>query len=239
MFRNIIFAAVFSLLEICLIFPSGATVIGNGNIVTVNRPVSSPFGGMILEIKGELSVYQSETAKIVISIDSNLEQFVQTEIKDGILRIKSKGPEGLRPVKCTVDVCTRNINSLTVSGSGKIHIIDKISAESLVLKISGSGEIEGEVECTDLAAEISGSGKILLTGKSQMAAFGVSGSGIYECERLEAGRVHITASGSVKALVNAIEYLQLRISGSGDIFYRGNPIITTLESGTARIKALE
>lgn len=239
MFRNLIFFAAFGLAGLCFIFPSGATVSGNGTIVTVNRSVSSPFNGIVLEIKGELNIFQSETAKIVLSMDSNLEQYVQTEMSGGILRIKSKGPEGLRPTKCVIDVYTPVINSLTVSGTGKLLFADKIRTSSLQLKISGSGEIEGEAECTDLNAEISGSGKMILAGKTQMASLGVSGSGSYECEKLEAGRVHITASGSVRALVHAVEYLQLRGSGSGDIFYRGNPIITTLEPGTARIRALE
>ena len=238
MLRNIIFIAFFALAGVSLIFPTGVAEAGNGNIITVNRPVSSSFSGIVLGIKGELRVYQSETTDITISIDSNLEEFVQTEVVNGILEIKSSRRAGIRPTENAITIHLPEITKLAVSGTGKIFLIDTIFSESLHLEISGSGEIEGEVECANLSANISGSGKMTLTGKSQIARFGASGTATYECVQMEANRLNITASGSVKALVNAIEYLELRISGTGNIQYRGSPIITLLDSGSAKISAL-
>ena len=212
---------------------------GNRDIITVDRPVSSSFERIVLKISGEVRIYQSEEAKVSVTTDSNLEKYIQTEIKNGVLEIKTDRREGLRPSKNIITVYMPVIAELDISGSGTINFMNKISGEALRRTISCSGEIQGELEYNNLFANIRGSGGITLTGKSQKAELDISGSGAFECLELEAQDVIVKISGSGNTRVNAINNLTGRISGAGNIVYKGSPKITYSGSGSGTLKTLD
>jgi hypothetical protein len=69
--------------------------------------------------------------------------------------------------------------------------------------------------------DISGSGDASVDGDADDAQFTVTGSGDIAADRLVARKVAVSISGSGDARVNATEALDARVSGSGDVAYRG------------------
>ena len=87
-----------------------------------------------------------------------------------------------------------------------------------------------------MKATISGSGDITLNGKTTDFEVRVSGSGDVNAYDLSALNVTANVSGSADIEVTATEMIQARVSGSGDISYRGNPKkIDTKSSGSGDI----
>jgi hypothetical protein len=239
MFQKIFVLVVFGFVNINMIFATGETeIIGNGNIVIVDRTVSLPFNSIELTTGLIINLYQADEPRIEIKADSDIEPYIQTEIDNNVLTIQRTHGVRLRPTECIILVYMPNIASLKSSGSGRIIFMDTIKTDNLKLEITGSGEIEGRIESENLNMRISGSGKIRLSGTSNKAVIGITGSGRIDSENLEIENAEISVSGSGEVRVTVNNRLEGRISGSGDILYKGNPTITFNSSGSGELRAI-
>ena len=147
---------------------------------------------------------------------------------------------------------------LSVSGSGTLRI-EADARGDVEADVSGSGSIDLSGKCRSFDSDVSGSGKVRLAQSiGDKASFGVSGSGRIEASgsagevkisisgsgrvlasNLEANNCTIRISGSGDAEVNAKSELDVSISGSGSVGYRGNPAhVNSHASGSGRVRKL-
>ena len=89
--------------------------------------------------------------------------------------------------------------------------------------MSGSGDITLSLDAKSVKASMSGSGDMAL--KRKYLNFEVIYFWIWRCHAydLNADNVVATVSGSANIEVTAIKKIDAKVSGSGDIDYRGNP----------------
>ena len=146
----------------------------------------------------------------------------------------------LRPSSWTngirITVPIESLDKVSLSGSGDIVSRTTIKSNNFSARISGSGEVSLTVEAQRVDASLSGSGDITLAGRARDFVVSVSGSGEIQAYGFDADFVNATVSGSADIKVTANESLEARVSGSGDIYYRGNPSkINTKTSGSGAI----
>jgi hypothetical protein len=121
-----------------------------------------------------------------------------------------------------LDVASSGELKTNVSGSGQMNV--KGSAKELSSQVSGSGRVSLHVDVSgDSDFSISGSGKIEASGKADELKTSISGSGKVFASDLEVNKADIHISGSGNAEVNVKDELETRISGSGNVRYKGNP----------------
>jgi uncharacterized protein (AIM24 family) len=116
-----------------------------------------------------------------------------------------------------------------------------MQGSSMMLPLSvftSSGEIKGTLlGGQDVDVRLTGSGKVLLEGDAVNAVYSLSSSGKIDALDLVVSQAKVTVSGSGKVYVNATDYLDVTITASGDVLYRGNPeeIVTRITgSGSLR-----
>ena len=135
-----------------------------------------------------------------------------------------------------VTVPVEEVSSVSLSGSGDIVSDMTLKADDFSTRVSGSGDISLSVEAETVEASLSGSGDINLSGQAGSFEVRVSGSGDVKAYDLSANNVEATISGSADVRVTANEMLKARVSGSGDIHYRGDPKkIDSKASGSGEI----
>jgi hypothetical protein len=135
-----------------------------------------------------------------------------------------------------VTVPFESISDVSLGGSGSIIGKNTIKADHFNAKLSGSGDIVLVIDANDLVASLSGSGDITLKGKATNYESKLSGSGDIRAYELLAVNVNAAMSGSGNITVNCSNNLIARISGSGDIDYKGDPKTKdTKVSGSGRI----
>jgi hypothetical protein len=205
----------------------GKRVKGNGNEVTIERSVGS-YDAVALSGWFDVDLVSGSEGNLTLSGEENLLEHVVTEVKNGKLQIRTEKGYQLKPsswktggIRITVPV--ESIEEITLSGSGDIVGKTPMKASRFHAGMSGSGDITLEVMAEDLEATLSGSGDIELSGTADRFEVRVSGSGDVKAFELEADEVEATVSGSADLRVTANEVLYARVSGSGDIYYRGNP----------------
>lgn len=209
---------------------------GNGNLVQVNRSVGQ-FDEVGVGGSFDVILKKGQEGKLEISVEENLQSYLVTEVKGGDLKIHWKKGANVRTTKSTkVTVYFNSLNGVSLAGSGDVSSSDLIKADHFEVALAGSGDIELEVEANRVEAAISGSGDIVLNGKSEEFEGAIAGSGDLEADGLETKKATMKISGSGGMKIAVEEELFARISGSGDIRYKGNPKIEDIKvSGSGSV----
>lgn len=217
----------------------GKTIKGNGNNVTIERNTGD-YDGVAVSGWFDVDLVAGSEGEIILEGEENLLEYIITEVKDGKLVIKTEKGVNLKSsnwksgIHITVPV--ESISSVAMSGSGDIVGKTKIKSDKFSTAMSGSGDITLDIDTNSISASMSGSGDISLSGKTTDFEATISGSGDIEAYDLEADNVDATVSGSADIQVTANKSLKARVSGSGDISYRGNPEkVNTKTSGSGDI----
>lgn len=212
---------------------------GNGNVITEHR-TTGHFDGIDLRICADVQVEQSSTFSVSVTTSENLMSVIRTEVQGTTLCIDTKNNKCINGNDdITIYVTMPELVMLDISGSGDIVSKNNFNAPNLDINISGSGNIiMDSLQTTNYDMNISGSGNIKLAG-TQIASsqkIKISGSGDINTLNLPTNDCEIKISGSGKAQVWAINKLVTDISGSGDIIYKGNPIVTSSTSGSGDVR---
>lgn len=217
----------------------GKTIKGNGDKVTIDRSTGD-YDAIAVSGWFDVDLVDGQEGKLTLEGESNLLEYITTEVKDGTLVIKSEKGVNLKPsnwnsgIRITVPV--ESVNSIALSGSGDIVGKKTIKTDRLSTAMSGSGDITLDVDASSVDASMSGSGDITLSGRTTDFDATISGSGDIKAFDMEADNVDATVSGSADIKVTANKMLKARVSGSGDITYKGNPEkLDTKTSGSGDI----
>ncbi len=212
---------------------------GSGNIKKESRETGA-FTGLLLQGPMDVEISYGKDNKITIEADDNLLPYIETNVENNKLIIKTKKNIGINSrSKLVVHVYMTNISTLQLSGSGNIDGSGDFSNNGKTdIGISGSGNIKLRFERFDeLELGLSGSGNIDLKGKTvNSITASLSGSGNIECSDLVTNDVFAKISGSGNIKVNAQKSIDAKISGSGNVYYKGTASnINTKKSGSGEV----
>jgi len=209
---------------------------GNGKMINKTRNVGS-FDGVGVSGSFNVILVAGNEGKLVISVEENLAPYLITEVNNGKLKIRWKKGTNIRTSKSTeVRVHFKEINSLAMSGSGDISSEDVIRGKSLDMAVAGSGDIKLDIEVQQAESAVSGSGDIELSGKATEFEAAVSGSGDIEAYDLKTEKAELKVSGSGSVEISVEKEIIARVSGSGDIKYKGQPRIEDIKvSGSGNV----
>jgi hypothetical protein len=200
----------------------------------------SGFNAVSLGVPARMEVIQGDREGIVLEGEASDLENVETAVEDRTLRIRSKEKWHFRwsDRRLSVTVYARQVEGLSISGSGRIHA-RSIHSPALSLAISGSGNVEiPSIETDKASMSISGSGKMQVAGKAATLDMHISGSGDMLAEKLESRQASIHISGAGDARLWARDALRVRIAGAGDVRYYGDPTIEQRIAGSGSVKRL-
>jgi len=192
-------------------------VIGNGD-VTTQTITTSGYDGITSLGFIDVELVNGAEGQINVTTDSNLQEYIKIELKDNVLKIKTKDRTNLstkKGVKVTVPV--ESISKIQLTGSGNLRSAEAIKANEFKLNVIGSGDAVLAIEASEVEARIAGSGNIDLSGSFTDLELSVAGSGTFKGTGLssKSTEVSIAGSGDVK-LSGTTSQLDLKISGSGN-----------------------
>ena len=194
---------------------------GNGEIVDTVVILPS-FEKIQNNCSADITYHVSQESKVIITADSNLAKYVEVEIIDDILVVKTKrGSYSF--TEFSLDVFGPVLKGLTISGSGDFVCKDFIQTPIFEININGSGDIKGKFEVSKFIANIRGSGEIKVAGNTDELRLSISGSGDFEGEKFISNHAEIKINGTGDVDVHVNESLNVQIYGSGDVRYSGKP----------------
>lgn len=222
----------------------GKHVTGSKNYITKKVEVGQ-FNEIKLSGSTNVTYHQGSQDYIEIYGSDNIIPLLETFVDGDALIIKIKKGVTIWKGKLEIKVFSPELNKLAINGSGNIYFANGIQTkENISLCINGSGDIQGkdfkcrkmavaingsgdvklqQLESEECFASIAGSGNIGLSGKTLKAEYKIAGSGNIGAGNLEAQNVSTSTAGSGSISCYASGKLTVRVAGSGDIAYRGNP----------------
>ena len=200
----------------------------------------SGFSSVSFGVPGTCSVRQGNSFEVKIDGDDDDLDRLEVEVKGDRLVISSrKGNWNWNSGKIKARITMPKIEGLSVSGSGELVTDGRINVGDLDMSVSGSGDIRAQLDGSVIDGRISGSGKIIASGTANEIELSISGSGKFDGEDLKAQTVKARISGSGNARGYASEEVDATISGSGTVYYTGNPERKySRASGSGKLRAL-
>ena len=202
---------------------------GEGNLLDSQRNLEA-FTGVEFDFPADLVIAnagENHSRSIEILAQAGITEALTTEIKDGILQIRSKGcVSSFTPVTLKLYV-DGPLSEIDLTSSGSIISEENIILENASVSLSGSGNIR--LKCTSnssLSAIIAGSGDIVLNGTAQELKVNISGSGDVEALGMQVAKANVRQTGSGNINLFVTDELGYSLTGTGDLMYRGNPSIT-------------
>jgi hypothetical protein len=195
------------------------------------------FTGVAFGVAGEIILVQGSTFSVVLEGDEDFLEEIETTVRGNRLIIRHDSWFSFGNKKITAYVTMPEVESLSVSGSGKMIAEGSIRAEDLDMNVSGSGHIElMDLNAESIDCSISGSGTIELNGKAEDGELSISGSGDYYGQSFALSTLDVSISGSGKCRATVADDLTARVSGSGDVYYTGNPKVDARVSGSGKVR---
>lgn len=201
----------------------------------------SDFSELSFSVPGELFLRQGPDVKVEVKCSDSIFEDLEFEMSGDRLTIKKEGRwnwrDSFRSSDLTVYVTMREVERLSLSGSGTITGENTINTDDIRVSVSGSGNIELDLDSRAVDLRISGSGDIEMEGTSDRIEARISGSGRVDAEEMQTKVFEASISGSGNCYTNVSEEINASISGSGSVYYTGNPDrVIANSSGSGKIR---
>lgn len=234
------------------------SVIGSGDVVNQTIDVSN-FDRVTLEGFGQVFIQQAQTESLSVETDENILPLLDIHVTGDELTLGIKRGFDVAPSQSiTFNLTVQDLSAITLAGSGDFYV-EPLKTNSLAVSIRGSGDIDmKDLTAKDLSIDLKGSGNITLQdidvktvdtslqgsgdiklqGQADTQKVTVGGSGKYLAGDLEVTSADISIPGSADITVWVQDELAVRINGSGDIRYYGQPMIHQSGGGSGNLISL-
>jgi hypothetical protein len=199
------------------------------------------FTEISLRTSANVYLTQGDTQKVEISGSQDDMDRLETKVRDGQLIIDTYNQRnswsGLSDVDIYITVKT--LEALAVAGSGDMVSRGNFKCDDLDISVAGSGDLEFETDAKNIDISIAGSGSVELKGSSSNNKVSIAGSGKLDAEELVANEYRISIAGSGKCTVHAKEEISSKITGSGSVYYKGDPKrVNNNSNGSGKIRKI-
>jgi Putative auto-transporter adhesin, head GIN domain len=180
------------------------------------------FTKLSFRLPGKLYLKQGTPQSVVLEGKKEALEKVNTEVSGGKLTIESNSKWsdwGRSSDQFTVYVTVKDLDAISVSGSGDLIAQTPITGANFDLNVSGSGSLDAEIKASgDIDADLSGSGDINLKGSCANYDSDISGSGKIKLEATITGKAEFSVSGSGKIDASgSAQQVKSSVSGSGKV----------------------
>jgi Putative auto-transporter adhesin, head GIN domain len=194
-------------------------ITGGGSSKTEIRNTPS-FNAVSVLGSGTVNITKGNALKVEVYGYENLLPYFETNVINNELRVGYRNGVNIRNDNIKVYITMpADIAFLNIQGSGNISVKGNfINNASVDLLINGSGNIDFESGTAPKAV-------LRINGSGNINAYGLN------VNESDAG---ITGSGNIKT--SLLNKLTASVSGSGNIYYKGNPtIINSTVTGSGKV----
>ena len=210
---------------------------GNGNVTSIEHQVKS-FS--TLEIDGVFNVLikQGEKESVTVETDENLHEYISIESNGNTLNVSTRKRITFRKKnRMNIYITIKDIGKLKLSGVGNVETEGTLRLSELDLRIKCVGNVTLKLEVDDLDARINSVGNIALSGKANNAEIDNSSVGNLNAFDLKNEVLDLKNSGVGRVEVYASKELAIKSSGVGNVYYKGDAVITDLNiRGVGKVK---
>lgn len=235
-FKTGLLSAAALLVTACgIVGGGGGRMIGSGPLVANERPLV-PFSEIENNTSANIVLQRGEQQNVLVNAQADVQPYLQTVVKGDKLTISSD-KNWNSSAGTNIVITLPELDEITTDGSGEWEARN-FSGKRLNIDTEGSGTIRViDCEYEDLRVTSDGSGNVVLSGRGDELEATLKSSGELMAFDYDANEVKVSTSGSGTAQVSASSTLDIELTGSGNVLYRGNPKLTIEDKGSGEARA--
>ena len=203
------------------------------------------FNGIETSSGVDVEFTQSPTQSVVVKVEPEKQQYVITEVENGVLKIfvRNKGVKNLNFNSLKVIVSGPKLSKLITKSGSIFKAVNQINETTFAASCSSGSQVSGDfkistntaldvssgvsvkmnLETKSLALEASSGSSIKLSGKADSGVYSASsGSSISAGDFVTKSAV-VDASSGASVKINTTESLTASATSAASVQYRGNP----------------
>jgi hypothetical protein len=208
------------------------TVINDKNVQVRNAGSFSA-----LKVSGGIDVFLSqsnENAVAVSASDVNDRDLIKTEVNDGVLKIYYDSRSfRLRNKQLRAYISFKNLEGIEGSGATDFTVTNKLSANSIKIKLSGASDMKGLVNIDNAQIDISGASTMKISGAIRNMKIEASGASDLKNYDLVVDNCIADLSGASDVKVTVNKSISAKASGASNLDYKGSADIRNISSSGA------
>ena len=245
------FAAVFTFVA-C---DNNDCVEGMGSTVTVELDLDEVHS-IIADGSYNITLEQAAEQRVLAVGQQNIIDDLNTNVNNGVWRM-DLDEDCYRNIDLTIRLFVPDINSIEINGSNDVVLNSFDSLDALVIETTGSGvifqsgvldidglfriqssgssDVTANFNAQRVEVEIAGSGNIKFSGSVEEFDIEISGTGDINAFDLDTKICDIDIAGAGDVDVSVSDTLNVTISGTGNVCYRGDPEVDSTITGSGEV----
>lgn len=181
-----------------------------------------------------VTLIQGETEKAEIAGPANILSNISTDISDNVLSIANNtGCRWMRDAAEQINIRLhfKNLDRIDYHGSGIVNNTDTLRLPSLHIEsVNGAGKIDLTLDNTYTGVYVRlENASVILHGKSETCFTYTNNRGITDMRDFVVKKMTIDYSGVKDTYVHVTDEISATIFHTGNIIYKGNPVISRAE----------
>lgn len=231
--------SIFILFAIAMLGTACNKCIEGTGSATDERRATANFSSIEANTTYEVVLHQlpaGESAYVVVKAQENLLPLIITDVSKNTLTLSTDGcVKATSPIM--VDVFTPNYTSISSRGTGNINGNEGIRAEKLAIDNRGTGNVEVVTKGSSVEIRNSGTGNVTVEGDTKTLTVDNRGTGNIDARKLRSNDAKVDSRGTGNVFIQVHASLDIKLSGTGDVEYEGNPQdIKQSNKGTGKIR---
>ena len=205
----------------------------SSNIVSEKRDLKD-FKGVVVNLVGDLVLTQGPEYSFTISGPDNVIELTNTTIEDELLIVGTENCFN-GSYDLVVEITAPFFEVISLVGVGSLETAGKIEGEILEVELMGIYDIDAELCVDTLYTEVAGTGIIIYSGDAIKHSVINAGDIALNAFSLNTQETVLDIIGVGDCQVTVSDLLDVTISGTGDVYYQGNPQIVSTIVGNGEI----
>ncbi len=207
---------------------------GNGILANLEIPVVANFHSIQHKTSASILLTQGAEQSIRIEGEDNILEFYNFTVDGDVLTIDTRG--------C---ICTREevkiyitlpvLKSVILDSTGEIMGQNRFTNNELDIIVDGTGDIQMDVMASKINITNDSTGELILKGKSKELDINLLGTGDIYLFDLDAQFANIFSDGTGEVETRVSDRIEVRIEGTGDVFFKGNPERSLEDNGPGEL----
>lgn len=164
----------------------------------------------------DLNIAIGEAEHIEVTADNNIIGFVKTEVNNNKLKIHLDDDYNFNNINVSVSIMVPELKAISNRGTGRIDA-------------DGINNQEGFEVFNE------GTGRMSLSGNTNNLSIKIEGSGDISAFELYSTNCNTEIIGSGDLEISCSEELDVILEGSGNVFYKGNPVVHSNIDGSGEV----
>ncbi len=138
--------------------------------------------------------------------------------------------------KSTIFITVPDLSLIEITSSGNVEGSYRfIPGGPMQIEMQGSGDLDMFIDVERLTTRLDGSGDLRLRGYADNHDIEIDGSGRIYAYNLVTYKMRLNHFGSNQVEVNVANNLIVRLRGSGNVYFIGNPFLDYSVTGSGRL----